>query len=1370
MRLPFSILRIRARDSVHCRFDLNRRPSCGKSIFINHPIPVNPDFSREFYFRWLTAWIFIAGAACAFPQSTETRSLDAMRVDPLTEERRWHRIQGHEFTDFVLADLAPDGSLGILSAPDRLGIFDGYSSRLLELPDDLRLGPVNAMTISSGGVYCLVFREGIVLHDGQSWRQVSDEGLGRRLFGNIIETRDGILWAGIESGIARIDPVSGRCEITPTPAPVLGLCEGPARDSLWVLAFPDGSVWEYPLSGGRIAAGAEPVQRGAPFDSSLSRAMLMRASDGRVWLINENHNLPPRVFDPARGDWTGINLSRLGGDNLNFSILETPDGAVWISSRGSLHIHKDGEWRIYHSPEFSLPGARSILLHGSDGFVSILETSGMGVRIDYGGRQGVSFDGLHFQDETPDGDILFISVDDEVVRWRPGSAEAEFYPPEVTGISTPGALIVHSNGDWFLAGSDNHGAAVAVFDGTEWWRHAYPEVGISFGHLGLLECSNGEVWLGCAQMAEEFPGYEGGLVVFSPEAGGGYAVSRRLPPDFAFRNWSLQAGGAGTPYTSGLGLYENTGAGAIPIELPAVLRNKWIDQIAVDSRGTVWCAAWSHGVFRLRDGEWTQFTETDGLGSMLASFVIILDDDSPVVSTREGHYRFDGERWAPFMNYMDGLHRGSGRVAQSGDGSVWVNHTHVDWYYRSQRVEDYSKDKRRSFGTVQYAPDAAPPVVRWASDPPSLFRNTDLVFRWKGIDPWSKTPPDRLRYSHRINGGAWSPFSAATGLTLDEMRGGKHLIEIRARDADFNITAVPLRAEFAVILPLWRQGWFIASLAAGVAFVVAVAALFVRQRIRHMLELEGVKIRFFTHLSHELKTPLSLILGPVERLQNEVGDMRHQQYLSLIKSNSQRLLFLVNQLLDFRKLQLNKLAFQPEKGDFVQFARNCISVFHGWIREKEQAIALESTMDRFVFSFPHEVYHKIIDNLLGNAIKYTPRGGHVTVRIDRRRGPDGETRGVLEVEDTGPGIAETDQKAVFEPFFRGSSAERKAEGTGIGLAFVKELVDSIDAEIELISPVHPGDAERPGSCFRVTFPVKPAEEAAGVRDAPQPTVIESTESGATAATAGSAEGRLVLLVEDNHALREFIAGELSEFARVETADSMETGFAKARELIPDIIVSDVVMGGKSGFDLCRALKEDAHTSHVPVVLLTALRSEEHKRLAYESGADDFITKPVSPEILRLKLRNLLDTQQHTRRRVRQQFVDDNRMTGRSQADQQFLDKVKAVVDAELGNEQFDVNALAEKLGFSRSAFYRKFNSLTDLSPASFIRTKRLRQAAKWLAEGEKSVSEIAYDVGFSDAGYFSRVFKDEFKCPPSEFARRKETAAGSPAGFRRTSA
>lgn len=1267
--------------------------------------------------------------------ATEFRSMEAYRIDPLTESWRWQRVEGLEGRTLEIVELGNDGRLGVVQSPNSLYFYDGLTLEASDLPEDLWGLAINAFHISSRGHYCVVTDESIVFFDGNSWQSVASTGLSRRVWDGIVEGPDGALWIGIDAGVARLDPATGECRITPTPSAVMSLCMGPDRQSIWIATAPRGEILERPMVDGQLVPDAQWTRRKPPMRSEILATSLMRASDGRIWQINNHHNLPAAVFDPVEGSWKEVNLSGLGGDNFDFSILETPDGAIWISSRGSLHILKNEKWTVYHSPEYPLPGARSTMFQDQHGTVSIVEAGGINVQIDYGQRQGLSFQGLHFQDNAADGSLLFISIENEVVQWEKNAQAASIHSPEETGIANPGTLIVHSNGDWILAGSTDREAAVSIYNGQSWQAYRFPEVGLSFGHLAVLEQPNGEIWLGCAQLEAEFPQYLGGIVVLSPGPDGSYTGNHLQPPEFSFRNWSLLKGPSGTVLSSGNGIFENTSTSARLVNLPEAIRYKWIDQAAVDDAGDLWCAVWSLGVYRRHNGEWTRFTSADGLDNALTSFIFCLDGKDPVATTPEGHFRFDGHRWAPFMGNIEGLHRGSGRLLQGRDGSIWINHTHVDWYYRGQRTEAYSEDKKKGFRTIQYIPDPRAPETQWAKAPPDLVRQASLQFEWKGVDAWSKTEPGQLQYSYRVDAGDWSAFTPRTEVVLPELKGGIHALEVRARDTDFNIDPTPLRGEFTIVLPVWRQSWFIGGVISFIVLVVAFIILFVRQRVKHLMEIEQVKMRFFTHLSHEIKTPLSLILGPVERLQNEVGDSRHQHYLSLIKSNSQRLLFLINQLMDFRKFQLNKLEYQPEEGDLIPFARSCLSVFEGWVREKGHTLELETELADFVFAFDHEMFHKIIDNLVNNAVKYTQPGGHITVRVSKTWRHGGETSGVIEVEDDGPGVPESEQEAIFEPFYRSPSSGQFEEGSGIGLAFVKDLVKAIRGTITIHSPASTADPARPGTLFRVTFPLKlsstPAKPSpASVPAVPAPARVAEEEADETAGKS------IILLIEDNHDLREFISGELSGAFHIETAENAEEGIARAREFIPDIIVSDVVMPGKSGFEVCQILKKDAHTSHIPVILLTALRSEGHKLEAYQSGADDFITKPVSPEILRLKIRNLLATQQHSRERVHDKFVEDHRLTGLAGEDQAFLDKATGLVDEHLSSEQFDVNALAEKMGFSRSAFYRKFNSLTELSPAAFIKTKRLRQAAVWLAEGRKSVSEIAYDVGFSDAGYF----------------------------------
>ncbi|NDV61667.1 response regulator [Puniceicoccales bacterium CK1056] len=1282
---------------------------------------------------------------------TEVRSLDSYRVDPLTESWRWQRIKGLDGQALEIVAMTPDGRLGAIYSPNELHFYDGRTWQQEALPEDIEDQFISAFFISSRAHYCVVTTGAIYLFDGSAWIKVADEGLHRRVRDNIAETSDGILWIGLRSGLARLDPATAECEITPWRSAVMSVCEGPNKQSLWISTLPRGEVWECPLVEGNLAPVGDWILKKPGMQHEILAASLMRASDGRIWQINNHHNLPASFYDPETGEWESVNLSRIGGDNFDFSILETPDGAIWISSRGSLHILKNEEWKVYHSPEYPLPGARSTMVQDTSGAVSIIEEGGMNVRIDYGQTSGYSFNGLHFQDQTLEGDQLFISINNDVVQLSQESRNGIFHTSDETGVSHPGTLLVHPSGDWILAGSDQREAVISVYNGQKWEVYRFPEVALSFAHLAALKQPNGDIWLGCAQMEEEFPDYQGGIVVISRQKDGTYVSKHLQSPPFQFRNWSLVRGNGESVYSSENGIFQNTRSGAAPVELPDELRQKWIDQIAVDAAGDLWCAVWSQGIYRFSNGEWKQFTEADGLESSLTSFVITLNGTDPVATTREGHFRFDGQLWAPFMGIVEGLHRGSGRVVQGKDGSIWINRTHVDWYYRGQRTEPYAEDKKRGFRTVQYVPDNQAPDTLWITPPSELQRNTSLQFSWKGVDAWSRTPANKLQFSHRVDGGDWSPFTASTEVTLNELKGGKHVIEVVSRDSDFNVDPTPLRAEFTVVLPLWQQAWFVASLVAGILFLISVVVFFIRQRVKHMLEIEQVKMRVFTHLSHEIKTPLSLILGPVERLQNEISDSRHQHFLSLIKSNSQRLLFLINQLLDFRKFQLNRLEFKPQEGDFVPFIRSCLAVFDGWALEKKHTLKLETNLTGLVFAFDQELFHKIIDNVVNNSVKYTPRGGRITVRVAEVETPDGPPMGQIEVEDDGPGISTSEQEAIFEPFYRSADMDETEEGSGIGLAFVKEIVTAIHGTVSVISPVNPHDKERPGSCFQISFPLPGRKKT---QDALNTQPVSSSDHVAPAVTAEQDQS-VILLIEDNHDLREFIGGELRGAFQIEMATNGDEGFAKAQELIPDIVISDIVMPGKDGFETCRVLKKDPHTSHIPVILLTALRSEEHRLKAFNSGADDFITKPVSPEILRLKIRNLLSTQKRSRERVREQFVDDHRLAGLSGEDKVFVEKTETLVEEHMSEEQFDVNTLAEKMGFSRSAFYRKFSNLTDLSPAAFIRTKRLRRAALWLAEGGKPVSEIAYDVGFSDAGYFSRVFKDEYKCSPSAFARKK---------------
>lgn len=1297
--------------------------------------------SHRTHFRSPTGrrWVWLVLMALGCPLSVPgARPAPDYREDPLSDRWRWHRVETLDGVKTALVQVAAQDRVYFAVGSNGLISFDGLTPNPIATPADPLFDSLTGLFYSSGGDLLITARKASFRLSNGNWRRVATSGRGVRASRVFAESDDGVIWVAVDGGIMRMDP-AGDTEILPFPERLLSLCLGPSDRSLWMVSS-QGALWEWPLAGARLApVGAVRIILSGT-DHEVASASLLRARDGRIWSINSDLRVPVSVFDPQTDTWKQVNLAGLGGDNRNFAISEGADGSIWISSRGALHVLQRETWQIFRSPEYTVPGTHFHIAHLPDQSVLLVDTGGSVLHLDCGRQSGRSFSGLHYQASTAEGHDLFISARGQVIL-RSGEHELRRHEPHATGVDTPMAARVLRDGRWLVVGSNHGGAAAAVGDGMTWQSYPLPSFALSIGHLGVLERSNGDIWLGCAQEPREFSGISGGLALLHPSPEGRFTVEFRLPPAVPFRNWSLREGPGGEVVVGGMGLVAITDRGFRPLSAPAVLQNKWIDQIAVDGEGRIWAAAWSDGVFRETAQGWEGSSPSNRAFEYPASFVLPLRGGAMVMATPKGFFRYDSGRWAPWLASAEGLYRGSGEMIEGQQQAVWVNRTHVDWYYRGQRAEPYPEEKLEGFRTTEWRPNATPPDTRWSKPPVDTTDERILSFAWEGVDVWSRTPRSWLEYSHRIDNGPWSSFSPALETTVSGLGNGLHVIEVRSRDSDLNVDPTPARAVVTIVLPLWRQGWFIGLIAGVVLVLGGMVVVVIRQRIRHVLEIERVKLRFFTNISHEIKTPLSLILGPVEELQQHIQDPQQRHYLSLIKVNSERLLVLVNQLLDFRKLQLGKLVSNPERSDFVSFVRQSTGCFEASARERGVSLSVESPLPALVFRFDPELFHKVVSNLVSNAVKYSPPAGVVRVHVARR---PGGSEGVVEVIDQGPGIPTEEQQRIFELFYRSPDQSKRTEGSGVGLTLVKELMEAMGGRIEVESPVEDGH----GTCFRIVFPLVGEEGPAGDVGGPATESVEEVTP---------TEREIVLVIEDNPELLRFLTDALGACFRVHGAADVAAGLHQARTLIPDLIVSDVMLGDGDGFAVCRKLKQDPHTSHIPVVLLTVLRSDAHRQQAFECGADDFITKPVSTRLLQLKIQNLLATQRRNRERIQQQFCDDHRISGLSSADQAFIDQVNAIIDERMGDEHFEVNALARKLGFSRSAFYRKFTGLTDVSPAAFIRTRRLRRAAEWLAAGTKNVTEAAFAAGFSDSGYFSRVFKEEFKCLPSAFTQTSST-------------
>lgn len=495
--------------------------------------------------------------------------------------------------------------------------------------------------------------------------------------------------------------------------------------------------------------------------------------------------------------------------------------------------------------------------------------------------------------------------------------------------------------------------------------------------------------------------------------------------------------------------------------------------------------------------------------------------------------------------------------------------------------------------------------------------------------------------------------------------------------------------------------------------------------------LNKVKMNFFTNISHEFKTPLSLILGPLESLMENTSDPHQLVQMKLMQQNGQRMLRLINQILDLRKIDNEKLTLNLSSGDMVAFAREVFDSFreNAVLRKMNYSFEADGEVS---CQFDKDKMENVLYNLLSNAFKFTPDGGSVTLRVSRAAG---NVR--LSVQDSGQGMTEAEQEKIFDRFYQGAARSyEKISSTGIGLGLTKDFVELQGGTILVEST--PGK----GSTFTVTLPGR------------MPQAKEDM-----AGELGNELERCIVVIDDNPDILTFIRVNLSDQYEVLTASSAEEGLALVRENCPDVVISDVMMPGMDGYALCSLLRRDELTSHIPVILLTARDTEEDQARGYESGADGFLSKPFSVKVLRAKIEVLITSREKLRQYYLDQFRNPGAKPASDSADDRFMSTLVKTIEANLDNSEYSVKNLCEDTPYSYLQIYRKVKALTGIPVNEFIRNLRLSKAAYLLEHSQLRVSEIMYSVGFSTHSYFTKCFKDCYGLTPKEYARSKRKNA-----------
>lgn len=619
--------------------------------------------------------------------------------------------------------------------------------------------------------------------------------------------------------------------------------------------------------------------------------------------------------------------------------------------------------------------------------------------------------------------------------------------------------------------------------------------------------------------------------------------------------------------------------------------------------------------------------------------------------------------------------------------------------------------------------------------------------------------PEKTKYLYWMEGLSEDWLTTADHkLTFTNLNPGRYTLNVKAINSDGAVGEEVSSLGIVIQPPLWR------SALAYIFYLFLVIVLLYLGR-RHILreerqryklaqiedeakkkhEIDDMKLRFFTNISHELRTPLTLIISPLENLIRQSESSPQKAKLQMAHRNAVRLLNLVNQLLDFRKIDVNGLQLNPTQGDIIGYIHGVSDSFFELSEKKNIRLFFFSAVKELWMMFDEDKMGKIVMNLLSNAFKFTPEGGRVDVSLDLLSATDqeGVEQFEIKVSDTGIGVPDEYKELIFERFYQvPKQSGFKAEGSGIGLHLVKEFVSLHEGAIS----VH--DNLGKGSVFIVTIPVhrvslpQIAAPETPVEELPEPSVRTSSKP-------------VLLVVDDNADFRTLMKESLSTDYEVKTAQDGVKAWEMIPQLLPDLIVCDVMMPLMDGNELCRKVKTDIRTSHIPLILLTARSAREQKMEGLESGADDYITKPFDFEILTLRIRKLLQLQLQRKERFSRHIeVNPSEITITS-LDEKLIKKALSYVEENISRTDLSVEELSGELGMSRVQLYKKLLSITGKTPIEFIRVIRLKRAAQYLRESQLTVSEIAYHTGFGHPKYFRKYFKDEFGVLPSDYQDRE---------------
>ncbi len=813
----------------------------------------------------------------------------------------------------------------------------------------------------------------------------------------------------------------------------------------------------------------------------------------------------------------------------------------------------------------------------------------------------------------------------------------------------------------------------------------------------------------------------------------------------------------------------------------ASISNNWVKSICPDPRkpdSVLWIGTAGGGLNRLdrATGHFTHFTDADGLPNNVVYGILPDNRGRLWLSTNKGLSRFDAEL-GTFRNFdvRDGLQSNefnTGAYFRSSSGEMFFGGINGLNYFHPDSVKDNIhipqivltglKLDNREISTR----DTNPVLTKHITETTSVTLGpgvNSITFEFAAL---AFSSPEKNQYSYILEpfNPDWVYAGKNRSVTYTNLPPGEYVFRVKGSNNDGVWNEVGTSLAVTMRPSAWRTWW-----AYGLYAFLVVALLYSlrryemnRLRLKNQLQIEQldaknlkkldqVKSRFFANISHEFRTPLTLILGQIDSVMSSGIDPKEKGKLQVALRNAGRLLNLINQLLDLSKIEAGGMELRAESQNVVSFLKNIASAFESLAQQRAIALTFESEADRILVVFEQDKMEKIFYNLLSNALKFTPRGGKITIRVEVT--PPGGDFVQIVVRDSGIGISQREIPHIFDRFYQaGNAGTTVHEGTGIGLALAKELVELHGGSITVTSE------EGVGTTFVVRLPKLQATHAG---EAPAvssgavavPGVPPDEQEGAAHLPGDASSGEVILIVEDNADVCAYIREQLEDLYTIVEAVNGSDGVAKAQEGIPDLIVTDLMMPGVDGYEFTRLIRGDTKTSHIPVVMLTARAGLDDRIEGLERGVDLYLTKPFSAKELRAQVRNLIARREELRKRYSTATIIKPSEIAATSIDKAFLERVIKCIEAHFEDEKFGVEELARDASMSISQLNRKLNALVGQPSGELIRSLRLQRAADLLKQNAGSVAEISYRLGFSDQAHFSRAFKKQFGQTPSAYRK-----------------